>query len=171
MLAQDNAKKLQHNQTLTQRRVEKLKDAGGFRRPVGTRKFKRGFRATYGEVEEPTAIKGSRVESSDGPPIDIKLVQIVEKDSSKATARFAAGDERQEGKRGILEDMMAELRGFLEKRDGRASMTAAAAHLKAVFSDYNPLLRAARVEALADAVRLFPQILELTDNGLYVIAV
>ena len=170
MLAQDNARKLQHNQALTERRVEKLKDAGGFRRPVGTRKFKRGFRATYGEVEEPTAIKGSRVETSDGP-IDIKLVQIVEKDSSKATARFAAGDERQEGKRGILEDLMTELRGFLEQRDGRASMTAAAAHLKATFPDYNPLLRAARVETLADAVRLFPQILELTDGGLYVNAV
>ena len=62
---------------------------------MGTRKFKRGFRATYGEVEEPTAIKGSRVESTDGPPVDIKLAQIVEKDSTKATARFVAGDERQ----------------------------------------------------------------------------
>ena len=86
MLAQENARQLQHNQSLTQRRVEKLKDADGFRRPVGTRKFKRGFRATYGEVEEPTAIKGSRLESADGPPVDVKLVQIVEKDSSKATA-------------------------------------------------------------------------------------
>ena len=66
---------------------------------------------------------------------------------------------------------MTELRGFLEKRGERASMTAAAAHLKAVFADYNPFLRAARVEALADAVRLFPQILELTDGGLYVNAV
>ena len=66
---------------------------------------------------------------------------------------------------------MTELRGFLEKRDGRASMTAAAAHLRTVFPDYNPLLRAARVETLADAVRLFPQILELTVGGLYVNAV
>ena len=66
---------------------------------------------------------------------------------------------------------MTELRGFLEKRDGRASMTAATAHLKAVFPEYNPLLRAARVEALADAVRLFPHILELTEGGLYVNAV
>ena len=50
-------------------------------------------------------------------------------------------------------------------------MTAAAAHLKAVFPEYLPLLRAARMEALADAARLSPQLLELTDGGLYVNAV
>eukprot|EP00969_Alexandrium_andersonii_P115084 5089067-Alexandrium_andersonii.AAC.1 len=67
MTMQDNARKLEHNQKLTNRRVAKLREAGAFRRPIGTRRFKRGFRATYGEAEEPTAIRGSTVEGPGGP--------------------------------------------------------------------------------------------------------
>ena len=171
MIAQDNARRLQHNQSLHEKRVDRLKEAGGFRRPVGARKFKRGFRATYGDVEEPTAIEGSRVESTGGAPIDIKLVSIVEKDSTKATPKFATGDGRLESTREMIEDFIAELRGYLEIRDGRASTSASAAHLKKQFPEYFQLLKAARVESLADAVRLFPQLFELDDDGRYIVAV
>ena len=111
----DNARKLEHNKELTDRRVAKLRSAGALRRPIGTRNFKRGFRATYGDVEEPTAISGSTVEGPGGP-MNIKLAQIAEKGSSKATPKFAAGDARQEGKREILEDLLTELQGFLEEK-------------------------------------------------------
>ena len=168
MTMQDNARKLEHNQKLTDRRVAKLREAGAFRRPIGTRRFKRGFRATYGEVEEPTAIRGSTVEGPGGQ-VNIKLVQIVEKDSSKATPKFATGDARQEGKRELLEDLLTELQGFLEERGGRASMSAAALHLKQVLgAHYRASLSAARVETLADAVRLLPEQFQLTDEGVYV---
>ena len=70
------------------------------------------------------------VESRGGPPIDIKLGSIVERDSKRATPKFATGDGRLESKREVLEDFATELRGFLETRDGRASATASAAHLK-----------------------------------------
>ena len=101
--------------------------------------------------------------------MNIKLVQIVEKDSSKATPKFATGDARQEGKREILEDLLTELQGFLEERGGRASMSAAALHLKQVLgAHYRASLSAARVETLADAVRLLPEQFQLTDEGVYV---
>ena len=109
--------------------------------------------------------------SADGPPIDIKLVSVVEKDSSKATPKFATGDERLEKKREILDDFVSEIRGFLEQRDGRASTSASAAHLKKQCPEYFQLLKAAKVENLADACRLFPQIFELEDSGRYILAV
>ena len=88
MVMQDNARKLEHNKQLTDRRVSKLRSAGAFRRPVGAQHFKRGFRATYGDVEEPTAIRGSTVEGPGGP-VNIKLVQIVDKESTRPTPKFA----------------------------------------------------------------------------------
>ena len=92
MVLQDNARKLEHNQKLTDRRVSKLREAGAFRRPLGNaRQFnKRGFRATYGDLERPLAVVGSTVHGARGePPVDIKLVQIVDRRSTHATPRFA----------------------------------------------------------------------------------
>ena len=172
MVLQDNALKLTHNQALTDRRTAKLREAGAFRRPLGgARKFRRGFRAQYGELETPTGMQGSTVINENGP-IDIKLIQVAQKDSSKATPKFATGDERLERKRELLENIMTELRGYLEDVGGRATMSAAALHLKKVWgAEYRALLSAARVETLADGVRLFPQLFELSDEGLYVNAV
>ena len=70
----------------------------------------------------------------------------MEKDSTRTTPKIATGDDRLERKREILDDFVSELRCFLEQRDGRASTSAGAAHLKKQFPEYFQLLKAARVE-------------------------
>eukprot|EP00973_Karenia_brevis_P014531 1983335-Karenia_brevis.AAC.1 len=60
LLDQDNARKLQHNQQVLEGRRKQLEEAGGFRRPLGgLQKFKRGFRASYGNVEKVDNVTGS----------------------------------------------------------------------------------------------------------------
>ena len=105
MILQDNARKLEHNQTVSSRRVAALQEAGAFRRPLATRKFKRGFRATYGPLEVPTRVEGTRVESATGAPIDVKHVQIVPADSSEASGTFAHGGARDDAKRAQMEEL------------------------------------------------------------------
>ena len=55
MVLQDNAQKLKHNQTILKARKTALEDAGTFRRPIGGLQqgaFRRGFKATWGDVEK-----------------------------------------------------------------------------------------------------------------------
>ena len=106
MVLQDNARKLEHNKQLTDRRVSKLRNAGAFRRPIGKQHFKRGFRATYGDLEKPTAIRGSTVEGPGGP-INIKLIQIVDKESTRPTPKFAVrGAANEAAPQGTLDPWM-----------------------------------------------------------------
>jgi hypothetical protein len=169
MVYQDNARKLEHNQKLTDRRVAKLREAGAFRRPLGgARQFKRGFRATYGPVEVPTAVEGSTVRAAGQEPVDIKLVQVVDKDSSRAAPQFAEGGDapRREAKRAALRDVAAALQRALQEHFGRATMrTALQSAQQALGARYASLLKEARVQSLADVVRLFPERFELQEGG------
>ncbi len=67
MILQDNARKLKHNQTILRTRKTALDDAGAFRRPIGGLQqgvFRRGFKATWGDVEQVDSVEGSMVASA-----------------------------------------------------------------------------------------------------------
>ena len=54
LITQDNAAKLKGNQALLESRKKELPDKGAFRRPLRAAggAFRRGFKATYGDVEK-----------------------------------------------------------------------------------------------------------------------
>ena len=130
MLDQDNARKLKHNQELLEGRREQLEDAGAFRRPLAvTSRFRRGFQASYGNVEQVDGITGSRVKpTGDGEPIDVKRVLPVDKDTGSVQPGFALGQARTEAKRQKVAALVTELYQWLG--DDEKSMNAAAIHLK-----------------------------------------
>ena len=169
MLTQDNARKLKHNQELLEERREQLEDAGAFRRPLAvTSRFKRGFQASYGPVEQVDTVTGSRVKPTGaGEPIDIKRVLPVDKDTGDVRPGFALGEARTEAKRQKVNALAMELYQFLGEEE--RSMNAVAAHLKKDLGEeeYRRQLRSVGAEHLSDLVRLFPD-LQLTRNGYYV---
>ena len=84
LVLEDNASRLKANQTLLESRKKQLADAGAFRRPLrgNTGAFRRGFKASYAEVEQVAEVHGSTVTpEGGGAKIDIKRVQPVGKDS------------------------------------------------------------------------------------------
>ena len=68
MMLQDQARSLQHNKKLTEKRQDNLEDTGTFRAPLpeSTSKFKRGFQATYGDVKQVANVRGSTVTVTEG---------------------------------------------------------------------------------------------------------
>ena len=168
MLDQDNARKLRHNQQLLEGRREQLKDVEAFRRPLAvTSRFKRGFQASYGPVEQVDNITGSRVKpTGDGEGIDVKRVLPVDKDTGSVQPGFALGQARTEAKRQKVAALVTELYQWLG--DEEKSMNSAARHLKQELGEqeYRLLLMSVGAQNLADVVRLFPD-LELTRRGYY----
>ena len=82
MLLQDNAKKMQHNQTVTDQREKALKQTMAFRAPISiNRKFKRGFRAAYGPVEKVESVNKNIVKGKDGNTYSLKQIKPVPADS------------------------------------------------------------------------------------------
>jgi hypothetical protein len=170
MTLQDNTKKLKHNQDLLESRKKTLTDAGAFRRPLGgLTAFKRGFKATWGDVEKPAYVRGSVVTpQGDGGKVDIKRIQPVDKDSNEAQPVFNLSDtERTLSKKQKLWDLMVMLWDFLG--DEEKSTAAAAVYLKGRLDapEYTALLNSAGIRHLSDAVRLFPEF-DLTKNGYYI---
>ena len=106
MVLQDNAQKLKHNQTILKARKTALEDAGTFRRPIGGLQqgaFRRGFKATWGDVEKVDTIQGSVVKPrGDGDKIDIKRIMPVDRETGNVEATFAQGDAWIQRKRDIL---------------------------------------------------------------------
>ncbi|MCP3899441.1 MAG: hypothetical protein GY707_07000, partial [Desulfobacteraceae bacterium] len=88
MMLQDNAKKLQHNAALTQKRQANLRETNAFRAPLdnATSKFKRGFRATYGDVQRVAHVRGSTVTARDGKTYDLQKLKVVPADTNNANA-------------------------------------------------------------------------------------
>jgi len=164
---QDNATKSTHNQELLEKRKKTLERSMAFRRPKALDKtFKRGFRATYGNVEKATKIDGSTVQARGGS-IDIKRVQSVNADSSFVDPTFASWSERDERKREKVLEMIERIQQRLG--NGELSMVRLAAFLKKEFGEerYRGLLDTVRVNNLADVLRLFPGAVELTSGGYY----
>ena len=99
MILQDNARKLKHNQDLMESRKKTLQREGAFRRPIGgLQKFRRTFRAKYGDVEQIEGFEGSKVVSAAGST-DVKRVLPVDTDSGNVVESFALGEGRNEEKR------------------------------------------------------------------------
>lgn len=166
LLDEDNAQKLDQNQKLFERRKGALQQEQAFRRPVGgITKFKRGFRASYGDVEQVTGFDGSKVLSA-GEPIDVKRVMPVDKDSGQVEEGFALGEGRREMQKEKVADFVAEIYAFLG--DDTRSMQAVSSHLKAFFpGDYQAYLDAVGAgRHLSNVVKLFDD-LEQTPDGLY----
>ena len=147
-----------------------------FRRPKGAAqqgKFRRGFKATYGDVEKVDTIRGSTViPRGDGDePVDIKRVMPVHPESGNAVARFAQSDEWIERKKEKVWALMMSLHIILEEGDNEwISTSAAARKLKNEFgeSEYKEILKSGPFEHLIDAIRLFQDEFEVTPDGFYV---
>ena len=173
----DNAARFEHNTKVLGERTIALEKTGAFRKPLGgvtKNAFRRGFDAKYDKVQQVQAIEGSTVVGTDGSRVDIKLVKAVPAASSQpeTTERETA---RTEKKKEALFDLMDTLLDWLG--GGEKSLRAAALHLARARFDlgdrqvlYKDLLRAQGFTgfgALADAVRLFPQMFKLTRGGFY----
>jgi hypothetical protein len=140
MLMQEQARAIQHNVRLGERRAGAL-EGGHFRAPLATSKFARGFRATYGDVRRVARIEGSRVVATDGSVHAIKSVKVVPATTTAASAPRASAPGGGEIAR-ALEGLLA--------GEERMSISKAAALLKEQLSDYAALLGKRR---LIDVVR------------------
>ena len=166
---QDNAKKLEHNQTLLEKRKAKLEAEGGYRVPVGgVSKFRRSFYQSYSsDVKEVDNIRGSVVKDKDGDKTDIKRIQVVNVFSGKAQDGLRGRNPRVDTQKDILLDMMSYLYAFLEPGE-RISMASAAEELKRQMgAEYRTTLRRAGFAQLARAVELFDEEFTLEDGGYY----
>ena len=154
-----------------------LEKTGAFRKPLGgvtKNAFRRGFDAKYDKVQQVQAIEGSTVVGKDGSRVDIKLVKAVPAASSQPE-NIERETARTEKKKEALFDLMDSLVDWLG--GGEKSLRAAALHLARARFDlgdkqvlYKDLLRAQGFTgfgALADAVRMFPQMFKLTRGGYF----
>ena len=78
MLQQDQARALNHNQRLTDRRKAQLEESGGHFRPqLAIGKFKRNFQATYGDTQKAVQVQMGRVGTKTGATFPLKQIKIV----------------------------------------------------------------------------------------------
>ena len=127
------------------------------------------------KVEQLREIKGSNVVATDGSTVDIKLIKAVPS-SSGQPPDISEDNQRVQKKRDKLYDMIEIIQEFINGRE--VSLRSLATHLaKQIFDsdgqqkNYKELLRSQSLlgfGALADAIRLFPQMLKLTRGGFYV---
>ena len=172
MTEADNAKKLEHNQRLLEKRKEKLASEGGFRVPIGaSQTFQRGFKQRYSsDVKVVNVFRGSVVEGDDGTKVDVKRALPVHSGSGYAEAGFALGDQRIQNKKDKLFDMMALLYAWLDAGE-RTSIRAAAKHLREQMGvEYKAtLLRTGfdRQGGLTLAIRLFDDEFEVEPGDYF----
>ena len=177
MNLQDNALKLEHNAKILDKRIVALEATGAFRKPlpgVVKNKFRRGYEAKYDKVEQLREIKGSNVVATDGSQVDIKLVKAIPATSGQPPD-ISEENQRVTKKRDKLYDMIEIIQEFIGGRE--VSLRSLATHLAKQRFDldgqqktYKELLRSQSLlgfGALADAIRLFPQMLKLTKEGFY----
>ena len=78
MLLQDNADKMVLNQKVVDNREKALRTTMAFRAPISTnRRFKHGFRASYGPVEKVQSINKNIVKAVDGQTYSLKQIKPV----------------------------------------------------------------------------------------------
>ena len=176
MILEDNAKKLQHNVDVLKSRKNLLERTMAFRRPKGAMqqsKFRRGFKATYGNVEKVDEIRGSTViPRGDGDaPTDIKRVMPVHPQSDDVEARFGMGDAFTERKKSAVWPLMMSLHIILQEGEqDEISFSTAARKLKDEFgeTEYLQMLKDGYFEHLSDAVHLFPDEFTVTRLGYWI---
>ena len=164
MNMQDNAKKLQHNQSLFDRRKVKLEQAGAFRAPLAnsTKQFKRGYQATYGDATKVKEVHGSTVVGENGVSINLKRVLPVPEGSTTATGRLGeVNTTMADKKRAKTERVMRALYDFIGDKE-KVSLVAAGRHLRQAIKDYDQLLGANK---LVDVIRLYPEFLKFAGTS------
>ena len=174
----DNAEKFEHNAKILDKGKAALEATGAFRKPlpgVVKNKFRRGFEAKYDKVEQLREIKGSTAVATDGSTVDIKLVKAIPATSGQPQD-ISEENQRTEKKRQALYDMIENISEFIQNRE--VSLRSIATHLARQRFDlngqqktYKELLRSQSLlgfGALADAIRLFPEMLKLVRDGFYV---
>jgi len=174
----DNAEKFEHNAKILDKRKAALEATGAFRKPlpgVVKNKFRRGYEAKYDVKQEVREIQGSTVVATDGSTVDIKLVKAIPATSGQPQ-EISEENQRTQRKRDNLYDMMEIIQEFIQNRE--VSLRSIATHLARQRFDlngqqktYKELLRSQSLlgfGALADAIRLFPEMLKLTREGFYV---
>jgi hypothetical protein len=171
LITQDNAGKLKGNQTLLESRKKELADKGGFRRPLRAAggAFRRGFKATYGEVEKVQDVRGSLITpEGGGEKIDVKRVKPVGRDTGDVQPWLGGMSALDSRKKDKLIPMMVALIDHL--KDGERSVASAALYLKGEMgSMYEDTLREVGYgKHLAMAIRLFEPPFELVKGGYYV---
>ena len=115
MNLQDNALKLEHNAKILDKRKVALETTGAFRKPlpgVVKNKFRRGFEAKYGSVEQLREIKGSTVVATDGSTVNIKLVKAIPATSGQPQD-ISEENQRTQKKRDNLYDIMEIISEFI----------------------------------------------------------
>ena len=178
MNLQDNALKFEHNAKILDKRKAAVEATGAFRKPLAgvvKNKFRRGYEAKYDKVEQLREIKGSTVVATDGSTVDIKLVKAIPATSGQPPD-ISEENQRTQKKRDNLYDMMEIIQEFIGGRE--VSLRSLATHLARQRFDlngqqktYKELLRSQSLlgfGALADAIRLFPEMLKLTKEGFFV---
>ena len=168
LLQRDQAAAFRHNAKLTEQRQGRLESDGAFRAPLpgSTSKFKRSFRATYGEVLRPQSVQGGMVTATDGSRHNLKQIRTVPVDSSRADPSFGentAGPARKKQKGTPILDVLADV---LQGED-KVSLTKAAQLMRARFRadgrSYDDVLKAAHAQ-LIDLIRLDERF-ELVEGG------
>ena len=171
----DQAAKITHNTQLLDKRTAALEATGAFRRPlpgVTKQAFRRGYQAKYDKKETVQDIEGSTITAQDGSQVDIKLLQVVDP-SSGQPRNIDEENARTQKKRDALYPMVEVIAEFIQGRE--VSLRALALHLAKQRFDldgqqktYKELLRSQSLlgfGALADAIRLFPSMLKITQAG------
>ncbi len=152
MLMQDQAKALQQNQKVADRKRTAVERTGTFRPQIALGKFKRNYQATYGDPEQVGSMGNGRVTSTAGNTYPLKQVKVV-----PANASRIRGSAPVRG-RVILEA----LRGLL--RGGKTlSLSNAATALRAEVANYDKALEGMR---LVDLIRQQPEVFTLSSQAL-----
>ena len=159
MMMQDQARALEHNQQLGERRKAQLEHTGTFRPQVALGKFKRNFQATYGDPDNVRKIEAGRVHGFSGT-YPLKQVRVVPAGAGEVKTSEAATNRKMELGGTVILDALAHVLEGHEKM----SLSKAAGELREVFRndgrDYNATMRKVGGQ-LIDLIRLDPETFEL----------
>jgi hypothetical protein len=132
MLQQDNARNFKHNQSLTDRRKERLEKDGAFRGPTAKAGLKRPL-ANFGPAEKVRSIKGGVVTAESGLKYPLKAVRAVPVDSTDVEPRFGADTATPAKKRKIGGPIMDKLEELLKTAGASLALTRASQLLRDAF--------------------------------------
>jgi hypothetical protein len=170
MLLQDQAKNMQHNAALTDKRTTAVEATGSFRAPLpeSTGKFKRSYQATYGEPQDVASVKGGTVTNTQGEKFALKSIKVIPVNSSAAQQQFAPGQDRPAKRRLAGGAIITALVEILEDaEEGRLSLSKAASTLKEQMrssgQDYAAILKKTNGR-LIDLVRLSEDRFKLVER-------
>ncbi len=160
MLLQDQAKKIQHNTTLTTARTSALEGTGAFRAPVPAAgdTFTRSYQAKYGAKKEVASVKAGTVTDNQGKRHALKSIQVISVNSSEPgpSGLAAAKPLKKRVAGGNLAEMLLTI---MRREGGPMSLTRAATLLKEQLrrtgEDYDEALKKSGGK-LADIIRLSP---------------